>query len=51
MKRTSFVVSVIPDKSDQLTKISKQNVIQCVNKLKFLYEIYKILEKLVHHKT
>ena len=44
-----FLLSL--DTSDKLIKISKQNVIRCVDKLKLLYEIDKILKKLAHHKT
>ena len=39
------------DTPDQLTKISKQNNIQYLDKLKVLYQIGQLLEKLARHKT
>ena len=48
----SFVVVLLSlDTSYQFTKDSKQNIIQCLDKLKALYQICQLLGKLAHHKT
>ena len=43
----NFFVSLFLDTSDQLTKISIQNIIQCLDKLKVLYEIGKTSSKTI----